>query len=182
MTLKAKLGELEKALGDVGPKKLRQQVAIALNQTAKKAKNVLAKEVADRVSLTQKRVKQDIRTQKAKPESLVANIVQKETSRISLKDYKARQTKSGISYKIEKIGKRTKIKSAFISEKLGGHAYKRTSKKRLPIIKLYGPSAWGVTVVNKLDKLIVERDVEPDLLYEIDRRIQAINFKKTQGQ
>ena len=64
---------------------------------------------------------------------------------------------------------------------LGEHVYKREGKKRLPIQKLHGPSPWGITVKNKLDKLIAGRDVEPELIKQIDRRIRAVNFKKSQG-
>jgi hypothetical protein len=183
MTLKAKLGELEKALGDVGPKKLRQQVAIALNQTAKRTERTLAKEIAKELVLAQKEIRKGInQVSKATNEQLTATVRQKESSKIPLKQYKARQNKAGVRYRISKKGGGKQIKSAFISEKLGSHVYKRTSKKRLPIQKLYGPSPWGVTVKNNLDKLIIDRDIEPELIKQIDRRIQAINFKKTQGQ
>lgn len=183
MKLFAKIGKLEKALGDAGPKKLRQQVAIALNQTAKKTETLLAKEVAKELVLTQKEIKKDIKQQRrANPEVLATNVVQKETARISLKSYKARQNKSGVRYRISKKSGGKTVKSAFIANTLGSHAFKRTGKKRLPIQKLYGPSPWGVTVKNNLDKLIIDRDIEPELLKQIDRRIRAINFKKTQGQ
>lgn len=183
MKLSAKIGELEKALGDAGPKKLRQQVAIALNQTAKRTETLLAKEVAKEIVIAQKEIKKGIKQdRKAKPEVLATNVVQKESARMPLKRYKARQNKAGVRYRISKKGGGKQIKSAFISEKLGSHVYKRTSKKRLPIQKLYGPSPWGVTVKNNLDKLIIDRDIEPELLKQIDRRIRAINFKKTQGQ
>lgn len=183
MTLSAKIGELEKALGDAGPKKLRQQVAIALNQTAKRTETLLAKEVAKEIVLAQKEIKKDIKQQnKAKQEVLVTNVVQKQSSRIPLKQYKARQNKAGVRYRISKKSGGKTVKSAFIANTLGSHVFKRTSNKRLPIRKLWGPSAWGVTVKNDLDKLVINRDIEPELLKQIDRRIRAINFKKTQGQ
>lgn len=183
MTLTAKIAELEKALGDTGPKKLRQQVAIALNQTAKKAQTLLAKEISKEVVLAQKEIKKTIKQdRKAKPEVLATNVVQKESSRLSLKQYKARQNKVGVRYRISKKAGGKTIKSAFIADTLGSHAYKRKGKKRLPIQKLWGPSPWGVTVKNDLDKLIINRDIEPELIKQIDRRIRAINFKKTQGQ
>ena len=182
MKLSAKIGELEKALGDAGPKKLRQQVAIALNQTAKRTETLLAKEVAKEIVIAQKEIKKGIKQdRKAKPEVLATNVVQKESARIPLKRYKARQNKAGVRYRISKKTGGKTVKSAFIAETLSSHAFKRTGKKRLPIRKLYGPSPWGVTVKNNLDRLVLERDIEPELIKKIDRRIRAINFKKKQG-
>ena len=178
-----KIAELQKALGDTGPKKLRQQVAIALNQTAKRTESLLAKEIVKELVVAQKEVKKDIvRHAKATNERLVAEVKQKETSRISLKRFGARQNKKGVRYRISKKSGGKQINSAFIASTLGSHAYKRTSKARKPIIKLYGPSPWGVTVKNNLDVLIAQRDIEPELIKQIDRRIKAINFKKSQGQ
>jgi hypothetical protein len=178
-----KVNELQKALGDVAPKKVRQQVAIALNNVAKKTESLLAKEIVKEIAVPQREVKKDIvRSVKATNESLVAEVRQKESSRISLKQFGARQNKVGVAYRISKTSGGRVVKSAFLSEKLGNHAYKRTGQKRLPIVKLYGPSPWGVTVKNDLDKLIVRRDIEPELIKQIDRRIKAINYKKSQGQ
>lgn len=182
MQLKAKMGELEAALGDAGPKKLRQQIAIALNQTAKKTERALAKEIAKELVLSQKEIKTTIKQdRKATREVLATNVVQKESDRIPLKRFKARQNKTGVRYRISKKTGGKTIKSAFIAETLGSHAYKRAGKKRLPIKKLWGPSPWGVTVKNNLDRVVMDRDIEPELIKQIDRRIRAINFKKKQG-
>jgi hypothetical protein len=67
-------------------------------------------------------------------------------------------------------------------EALGQHVYQRQGKSRLPIQKLHGPSPWGITVKNQLDKLVTSRDIEPELIKQLDRRIKAVNFKKSQGQ
>lgn len=183
LSIKAKMEELEKAMGDAAPKKVRQQIAIALNQAAKKTESLLAKEISKEIVLSQKEIKTTInRVGKATDEKLVVTVRQKETAKIPLKQYKARQNKIGVRYRISKKSGGKTIKSAFIVESMGSHVFLRRTKKRKPIDKKFGPSPWGVTVVHDLDKLIVKRDVEPEIIKQIDRRIKAINFKKTQGQ
>lgn len=164
------------------PKKLRKQLAIAVNQVAKKTESLLAKEIAKELATPQKEIKATIAvTSKATSDNLSSNVRQKKTRRISLKRFGGRQNKKGVRYKISKTKGSKQINGAFISEKLGGHVYKRNTKKRLPIDKLWGPSPWGVTVQNNLDDLLIKRDIEPELIKAIEKRIRFINFKKTQG-
>lgn len=177
-----KLKELEKALGQDAPKKLKREIVSAINATAKRTVNLLAKEVGKEIAVPQKDIKQGISvTRKAIAEKLSAQVTQQESARLSLKRFGANQTKEGVTYRISKTKGRKFLKSAFTPEVLGNHVYKRQGKSRLPIQKLHGPSPWGITVKNKLDTLIAGRDVEPELIKQIDRRIRAVNFKKSQG-
>lgn len=177
-----KTKELERALGQDAPKKLKREIVSAINATAKRTVNLLAKEVGKEIAVPQKDIKQGISvTRKAVAEKLSAQVTQQESVRLSLKRFGANQTKEGVTYRISKTKGRQFIKSAFMPVVLGEHVYKRQGKKRLPIQKLHGPSPWGITVKNKLDKLIAGRDVEPELIKQIDRRIRAVNFKKSQG-
>lgn len=178
----AKINELMKALGDDAPRKVKKEVAIALNNAAKATKNQLAKEVAKELAIAQKEIKSGIAiSEKATQDKLGAVVTQKEGGRISLKRFGAKQTAKGVRYRISKTSGARFIKSAFMPIALGQHVFKRTSRKRKPIDKLHGPSPWGVTVQNKLDSLIMERDIEPELIKQLDRRIRAVNFKKSQG-
>ena len=45
MNIQAKIGELERALGEDAPKKLKREIKIALNAAAKKTESLLAKEI-----------------------------------------------------------------------------------------------------------------------------------------
>ncbi len=176
------IAKLAKALGEDAPKKLKKEVAIAINAVAKSTRNGLAKEVAKELAVSQKQIKDGISvSHRAKLEELSATVTQKESARIPLKQFGARQNKQGVRYKISKTKGTKFIKSAFQSERLGNHVFKRESKSRLPIQKLYGPSAWGITTKNDLDDLIAKRDVEPELIKQVERRIKAVNFKKSQG-
>lgn len=60
--------------------------------------------------------------------------------RIPLQYFKARQTKRGVTYALK--GSRNRIPDAFLATMKSGHpgVFKRTTKKRLPIVELYGPS------------------------------------------
>lgn len=179
VTVKGKLDELGRALGVDAPKKLKRETATAINATARKTVNLLAKEIGKELATPQKEIKRKIAvSDKAKPQNLSATVKQRPTSRLSLKRFSARQTSKGVSYKISKTEGRKTIKGAFIQASLGGHVYRRQGKARLPITKLDGPSPWGVTQKKKLDELVAKRDVEPELVKQIDRRIRAVNFKK----
>lgn len=177
-----KIKELERALDEKAPKLLMRMTAAAINATAKRTVNILAKEVGKELAVPQKDIKQGISvTKKATPEKLSAEVTQRESERLPLNRFGANQTKSGVTYRISKTEGRQFIKSAFMPMALGKRVYKRQGKKRLAIQHLHGPSPWGITVKNKLDKLIAGRDVEPELIKQIDRRIRAVNFKKSQG-
>jgi hypothetical protein len=62
------------------------------------------------------------------------------TTRIPLYDFQARQTKRGVTARLG-LRRRT-YPSTFIAKMPSGHpgAWKRTGKKRLPIVELHGPS------------------------------------------
>jgi hypothetical protein len=178
-----KVNELQKALGDQAPKRLKKEVSAAVNAAAKRTQNLLAKEVSKELATSQKVIKEGISvTKKATPDNLAAEVTQKESQRLSLKRFGAQQTKTGVRYKISKTQGRKFVKSAFMPEALGQHVYQRQGKSRLPIQKLHGPSPWGITVKNQLDKLVTSRDIEPELIKQLDRQIKAVNFKKSQGQ
>jgi hypothetical protein len=183
VSVKGKVNQLAKALGDEAPKRLKKEVAAAVNAAAKRTQNLLAKEISKELAASQKVIKEGISvTKKATSENLNAEVTQKESQRLSLKRFGAQQTKTGVRYKISKTQGRKFVKSAFKPEALGQHVYQRQGKTRLPIQKLHGPSPWGVTVKNELDQLVTKRDIKPELIKQLDRRIKAVNFKKSQGQ
>jgi len=183
ITVKGKIEQLARAVGTDGPKKFRRETATAINATARKTINMLSKEIGKELATPQKAIKTTIKVaSKASQNKLGATVRQRPTSRLSLKEFSARQTKKGVSYRVSKSQGRKTLAGAFIVDKIGGHAFKRKTKSRLPIVKLQGPSPWGVTVKNKLDQLVAKRDVEPELIKQVERRIRAINYKRSQGR
>jgi len=112
---------------------------------------------------------------------LQATVRQSPTDRLPLRVFGAKQTKKGVSVRISKREGRKVINGAFIIAKYNNNVYVRPGKSRATGGSRKGPSPWGVTVKNALDKVVAKRDVEPELLKQIDRRIRAIDFKRRQG-
>ena len=180
------IAELAKAL-EGSPSKIRKQLAIAVNKTAKKALSQLAKEDAKELAATQKVIKatMKVETKATATRNPTSTIVQKKTGRISLRDFNARQTKAGTTYKTSKTGGRKTVLGAFQGPKPGvikaswrGHVFKRKGKERLPIVKLFGPSPWGVTVKNRLTRPVVKFS-RAQLKKEIKERTRFLNLKKS---
>ena len=114
----------------------------------------------------------------ATPSNLSATIRVKKKTRPSLKEFKAKQVKKGVSYRISKSGKRKTINGAFINQKMGGHVFKRKTKARFPLSKMHGVSVWGVYEVNDLLKHFTQPQVEAELSKQIKRRLDFNIFKK----
>jgi len=156
------------------PGKLSKELAIVCNKTAKAHRKEIGKTIRDEVVVSAKVAIEPIRVvAKASATSLEARLKIDVTSRPSLKAYGARQKKKGVSYRISKKDKRKTIKNAFIVGKLGGHVFKRTTKKRFPILKLKGPSVAAVYQKNNLIE-ISEKQIEARLDFEAKRRVRAI--------
>lgn len=155
------------------PELLKKQVAGALNDTAKHAKSEVSSLIRERVNIKKKDVDEFIYVVPAYPANLVATVVLEKKDRIPLKDFGARQTKSGVTYRIVRGGGKDKIADAFGPNipRLGGHVYRRKGAARLPIVKLFGPSAWGVFVKNGLHKL-VKKDSNAYLANRLRHRIE----------
>lgn len=158
---------------------IKKESTIAVNKTAKFHKNQIAKEVTKHVRLKQKDVKQVIDVETARRSGApTAIVLLNKTAKISLKRYGARQTKSGVTYRISRQGGRQKIQGAFGPKitKLGGHVYKRRGKARLPIQKLHGPSPAGVYNKQKLLP-VSKKQLTERLEYEMNRRVRAIKVR-----
>jgi hypothetical protein len=176
----------EKRLGKLlqgNSKRLRREMAIAVNATSKKTVAIWAKEVSKRIATAQKNIKATIKVSKkasaSEGRSPTAVVTQKESSRISLRDFGARQNKKGVTYRIAKGGKRGFIKSAFIISKFGGHVFERVGKERGPITKKkYGPSPWGVSLKNNLKQPTVKA-TKIELIKQIERRIRFLKLKQS---
>ena len=143
------------------PDLLLKQIVGALNDTAKHEKTNISKLIREKVNIQKRDIDKHIFVTRAYPKHLVATVNLEKTERISLKYFGARQTKKGVTYRISKSAtpagrggprRAGRIPDAFGPNipRLGGNVYRRKrlgdGKKapRLPIVKLHGPSAWGV--------------------------------------
>lgn len=177
------IAAMKSAIENTG-RKLRKELAIACNQTANKGKSIIAREIGKELATAQKNIRTVIRlSKKASPTDATATVEVRKESRISLKEFGARQTKKGVSYKVSKTKGRKTVLGAFQGPKPGminvrtkGNVFKRVGKSRLPIVKLMGPSAWGVFVVGKKQGPSTQ-EIEAELKKNIDRRIRFIKLK-----
>jgi hypothetical protein len=57
---------------------------------------------------------------------------------LSLKSFDARQVRAGVSAR--PWGRRRTFRSAFVIPRFGGEVFRRTTRARFPIVKLWGPA------------------------------------------
>lgn len=168
-------------------KKLPRELAAAINATARKVRTQISKDIRKKVALKAKDVKQEISLRnKATAEHPVARVSLKKTKRLGLNKYGARQDKRGVSYKIDKQGGRKRVDGAFQGPKPGamkmswkGNAFKRVGKARLPIVKLMGPSPYGVYAKNEM-AAPQAKDIKAELSKQMERRIK-LNILRAEG-
>lgn len=176
--------ELKKVLGEQADR-LPRELATAVNATAKATKRQMAKEVTQELAVPQKVVVATLKeTRKATKAELKAAVRINKTGRISLKEFGARQNKKGVSYKISKSQGRKFVPGAFqgpkpgaISAKWRGHAFKRVGKSRLPIVKLKGPSPFGVFVKRGATPKVVDF-ADAELEKQVKRRVRAVMVRR----
>ena len=174
------LNRLADAVGKAG-RSLSREFATACNATARGMKTPIGKEIRTELAAPAKVVKGTIGTRrKATASSLTASVAVSKTKRIPLRDFGARQTKAGVSYRMLKSDGRKTLQSAFQVPKLGNHVFTRKQGAgRLPIKKRHGLSPHGVFVSRDMDKPMVA-EAEVRLKKEIERRIQYNIFKANQ--
>ncbi len=168
------LDVLNKFLKDA-PNEIPKQTAIVLNQTARKHKRDISKQVRTKVAIDAKGANEAIGIRKANRGNLTSKVIVKHEFRPSLKRFKAKQTKRGVSYRISKQGGRQTVPGAFGPNinRLGNHVYKRNGKK---IQKLHGVSLWGVYLKNDM-VYWTQVEVKAALNHQVRRRIRALIFK-----
>ncbi len=144
IVLKLDTKEVERSLRSFGQRAPRIASA-ALNRTAKGVASEWKKAVADDIGIKQSAVAKQMKVRKSKATTLQASVSVKDR-RIPLIELGARGREPsrgkgrGVTYKIR--GRRRRRGDAFIATMRSGHrgVFKRTSKRRLPITELHGPS------------------------------------------
>lgn len=150
-------------------------IAGAINDTLKTSKSELSRRIRDRVNIKKKDIDKHISVDRANPGRLQGKLHLSESARLGLKYFGATQNKRGVKYRIEKGGARKTIEGAFGPKipRLGGQVFRRIGKKRLPIIKLQGPSPGGVAVKAGIDEVQFESS-QKIFQTKLDARIRFI--------
>ena len=170
-------------------KDLAKEVAAAINATAKQTQLNMGREIRSVVNMkkatAEKAIKQR-RTASAGSLQAVVSLSKEERAGFGLQHFGAKQDKRGVSYKISKQGGRKRINGAFMGPRPGefaprlhGGVFKRVTKKRLPIVKLYGVSPFGAYVKNNFEDAEVVF-VAKSLKTQIERRIN-LNVLRANG-
>lgn len=176
----ASVASLKAAIKDT-TRKIRNEIRIAVNATAKKSKSITNKQIRSELANTTSKtvfftIKIHLSTSTDHP---TARLEVKKTDRISLQHFGARQTRAGVTYQISKTRGRKLIKDAFInSTKLHGGVFKRVGKSRLPIVKPRGVSPWGVMTKGKKTGP-TKTETQAELDKQVQKRIRFITLKKT---
>ena len=121
--------------GRLSPVRLSQALSVAVNDTARQVRTRTIQLVTKESSLPRAVVARGIRLHTATPSNLQA-MVEGTGRPVPLREFKARQTKRGVVATV--WGERQFYAHAFIVQSLGGHAYVRQGRGRLPIHKMYG--------------------------------------------
>ena len=154
---------------------VKRAIVRAVNRTAKKTERYIVDEIAAKVAIKKKDLRPYIKfTKRAATKSQYAEVTISKQDRIQLIYFGAKQTKKGVTYRIEKKGKRKLIRSAFITT-AKGHRFvtKRVGKARHPIYApMRGPSPWGVFVVGGMKKQ-TKREVRVILKKELKEEVRT---------
>src|SRR5690348_11331324 len=121
------------------PKAVTRALVRSLNRAITAGRTLMAQRVSKDTGLKSSTVKAAMKSQKATAARPVAALSTGLT-RIPLVQFRARQTRRGVSYRLG--GASSRIPNAFLATMATGHTgvFRRVGKKRLPIKELFGPS------------------------------------------
>jgi len=168
-------------------KKLTKEIAGAINQVSRKTKLEMGRDIRKKVAIPKEEVEKPLSIRAQATEGNLSAVVSlKETKRLGLRHFGARQDKRGVSYKIDKQGGRKRVNGAFQGPKPGvmrmkwkGNAFKRVGASRLPIVQLKGVSAYGTYKKNDMAGPQV-KSIESELTKQLERRIK-LNVLRASG-
>lgn len=121
------------------PNRVQRGIVRSLNRAIKSGQTVMVRAIAQDTGLKSGDVRNAMRLKLASVASPEASLGTS-LARIPLIDFGAKQTRRGVTYKLQ--GGRSRIENAFIATMGSGHVgvFARASKARLPIKELFGPS------------------------------------------
>lgn len=145
-------------------------VSRALNRTITNVQTGARREISADTGLPVRRVGHAMKLERATRSKLRAAL-QVRGARIPLIDFKARQTRKGVSYRLP-TG-RGSLPGGFIARMRSGHVgvFKRVGKSRLPIGEKFGPSLPRVFLQARVTRVlhsIVETQMAKNLQHEVN--------------
>jgi len=115
-----------------------QAMSRSLNEVGRKVNTKVRRSVADDTGLKVRDLGREFITQSRSRRNRLRYIITYLKGAVPLKAFNPSQGKQGVTVR-GAWGETQMYPGAFIVDKLGRHVFKRTSKQRLPIRKMYGP-------------------------------------------
>lgn len=141
---------------------------MAINDTGNFARTRVVRTLAIQMGLPQGTVRQGLTTVPA-----VRNLIYELGSTggyMSLKSFDARQVRAGVSAR--PWGRRKIFRGTFMVPRFGGQVFRRTTRARFPIVKLWGPAMPVELVRDKVPEEFeraAEQRLAPRLRHHLDR-------------
>ena len=163
------LKEIEKKLGEISHR-APGVMSSSLNRTVTNISSNIRKEVRERYHIKAGDIRNTIETKKASSGSLSASVISKGRT-IPLDKFKVNpktanpRRKKQLKIAVKKDGVK-QVLGAFISDLHGLKVFKRSSKKRLPIERLFGPS-----VPQMIKNESISEKVESEAVITFDKRV-----------
>lgn len=142
----------------------------AVNDTGDKTTTLVSRALAKQVGVKYGTVKAALRQQRASFGSLTYKIIAKGPA-LSLKEFGARQTSKGAS--AAPWNTRRVFPHSFIAPGMGGHVFVRTTDKRFPVKKLWGPAIPN-ELVRDASAATFEHTVDIEFPAYLEREVMAI--------
>lgn len=130
--IQSNLDAIQRKYKDYNKTTVKRSVNKAINDSLKQTRTQYVNSMLNKTTgITKRVIKGSVVLTRSTLRTLLGTIAASDKP-ISLKYYGARETKSGVSAKIQ--GKRWNIPGGFKIKKLGGNFYKRTKDKRIPYV------------------------------------------------
>lgn len=125
---------------------LPKELAAAVNESTKRAAAQISKLIRDQINIRAADLDPRLKIQPAAESLTPQATISIPRQRIPLKYFGAKQVPGGVAYRIAKANGGRVALHAFGPDigALGGNVFRRVGRGRTPIVKLYGPSPWGV--------------------------------------
>lgn len=164
-----------------GRKRVNKAAASALSRTATTVRKEASVSIRERLNISAAVAKKAITIRKMKGGLTV--FIEAQGRPIPLRDFQARQTRSGVSFKVKRGGERktysSKYGPGFIITKIGGNVFVRAEPdppgpKQAKVRKVYGPSVPQYFVTRAIRELLL-RTARERWPIEFDRAWRALS-------
>jgi urease beta subunit len=161
LSIKTNFPDVQRQLKELSEGIGNRATASALNKVVAQAKTAMSREIRAEFVLPASKVNESLRISRARAsgirysmEATLSSISKPGRRGLNLIHFQARQTATGVSFKVRKNGPRKTIPGAFIAN--GGRTvFIRTGKKRLPIKALTTVDQQGMFNTKRINARVI---------------------------